>query len=377
MKFTVKKAVILDALEKAVKGLANTTSIPILGGILLEISNDELVLTGSSNDTTVREVVPVDNEDIILETPGATVLQRKTLEIIKKMKDGDITFSTDEKDFTTITSKSVEFEIAGHDAKEFPVLPEIDKGQKASIILNGKEFQDIVRKTSFCAATSETRPLLQAVLFDIKSDCINFTATDSHRLGRVIYPSSNNEVECQYPVPSDSVVKMTKVFDFTLDVEIFVLSNSQAVFRNGKTTFYCRLLEGNYPDTSRLIPTDFQTEIRLNRKEFEKALEQCAILADDGKNSVVKMEIQGLMVSLKSAVSQRGKGKVEISYSDFVGEELAISFSSKYALDSVKAYDSEEVTLQFMGAMRPFIIKPVQAAGGLNSIQLILPVRTN
>lgn len=376
MKFSIKKSVILEGLEKSAKGIANSSSIPILGGILLEVTSEEIILTGASMDTSIRVVLSVDTEEIVVEQPGATVLQKKSVDIVKKLKDGDVVFETDKKDFTTITSYSVEFEIAGHRADEFPKLPEISKDEQTTIVLNGKEFQDIVKKTSFCAAVTDTRPILRAVLFDIKEDCIDFTATDSHRLGKVTLPSVKNKVENKYPIPSQSVIQMTRVFDFSLDVEIFFQSDTQVIFRNGNTTFFCRLLEGNYPDTSRLIPSEFKTEITLNRKELERALEQCSILADDGKNSVVKMEIKGLMVSLKSAVSQRGKGKVEIVYSNFEGEELKISFSSKYVLDAVKSYDTEEVLIQFQGEMRPFLIKPVQPNGGINGFQLILPVRT-
>jgi DNA polymerase-3 subunit beta len=378
MKFTIKRLVIEEGLEKASKGIAKTTNLPILTGILLKVTEEEVVLTASSSDTSIKIVLPVDNDDIVVETPGATVLQIKALEIVKKFKGDEVVFETDEKDFTTITSKKAEFEIAGFNSEEFPKLPEVSKGSQPSFVLNGKEFLDMIRKTSFCASTNETRPILQAVLFDISKDCINFVATDSHRLGKVTRSSQNDE-EQKFPIPSKSLTDMSKVFDFELDIEVFVQSNVQLVFRNGNTIFYSRLLEGNYPDTSRLIPeNEFKSELTLNRKELEESLEQISILAEDGKkNAVARMEIEGLMVSIKSTASQRSKGKVELAYSNFEGEPLTISFSCKFVLDAVKSFNNtEEVVLQFQGPMKPFLITPVESKDSMESIQLVLPVRT-
>lgn len=380
MKFSANKSVILEGLEKASKGVAKTSVLPILVGILLKVTEEEVIITGSSNDMSIKVVIPVDNENVIVEKIGETVLQKKIVDIVKKLKNGDVVFETDEKDLTTITSNSVEFELPGYEAAEFPKLPEIPKDAQASIVLNGKEFQEVVRKTSFCAMTSDNRPILQSVMFDVREDCIHFYATDVHRLGLVTLPSIQKKEERKYPIPSKAVVEMTKVFDLDLDIELFSLSDTQAVFRNGNTIFTSRLLEGKYPEIVSIIPKDFGTVITLNRKELEQALEQMSVLVEEGNSSsVVTMEIEGLMMTLQSSASQRGKGKVDVAFNNIEGEPLTISYAGKLALDGVKSITSEEINLYFVGDMKPIIIKPVAAEsdGNKDHLYMLSPVRSH
>ncbi len=375
MKFTINKNVILEGLEKVAKAVPSTSTIPILNGMLLQVTQEEIVLTGSNSETSVRTVIPVDGEEAHIEKTGQTVLTKKALDIVKKLKNGSIVFETDEKDYTTIQTQDgkVEFTVAGFDAEEYPKLPNIDKDEEPVLSLEAKVFQDIIRKTAFNAADTEVRPILQAVLMDIQADCINFTATDSHRLGRYTLPHKS-EKEAQYPVPASNLAMMLRVFDFSKDIEIYMLSDTQGVFRNGNTTYFTRLIDGNYPDTSKLLPKEFKTTIQLNRKELEQSLEQMAILGES-KNHVVLLEVEGMMTSLKSKSTQSGKGKVEMAHIDLDGDDkFKISFSSRYALDAIKSISEEEVRLEFTGDMRPFLVRPAESKGDF--LNLILPVRT-
>lgn len=378
MKFTIQKSLIQQGLEKASKGVAKSQAQPIFNGILLQVTEEEIILTGASYDTSIKVVLEVDNEETKVEVPGATVLQIKALDIVKKLKDGEVIFETDDKDLTTISTNSVEFELPGQVADEFPKLPGISKDNRPIITFKGKEFQDIARKTTFCASTSDNRPILQAVMFDIKSDCSHFISTDVSRIGFVsISSSSKDQEEIKMPIPSKAVVEMTKVFDFNKDVELFSLSETQAVLRNGNTIFTSRLLEGKYPVTKELIPTQSTTKITVNRKEFEQALEQMSVLVEDGNtSSVVKMTIEGLMFSLQSSASQKGKGKVDVPYVNFEGEPLVIGYSGKFALDGIKSFQSDEIDIRFGGAQKPILITPTGDIDfNLDCLYMLSPVR--
>jgi DNA polymerase-3 subunit beta len=134
------------------------------------------------------------------------------------------------------------------------------------------------------------------------------------------------------------------------------------------------LLEGNYPDTSRLIPNESKTNVTVNTKEFLHAIDRASLLAREGRNNVVKLStIEGGIIEISSNTPEVGKVVEEIQSEAIDGEELKISFSAKYMMDALKALEGADIRVSFTGAMRPFVIRPLHDE---TILQLILPVRT-
>ncbi len=134
------------------------------------------------------------------------------------------------------------------------------------------------------------------------------------------------------------------------------------------------MLEGNYPETSRLIPTESKTDITVNTKEFLQAIDRASLLAREGRNNVVKLTAdEGGEMEVSSNTPEIGKVVEEIQSQSIAGEELKISFSAKYMMDALKALEGTDITISFTGAMRPFVIRPLHDE---TTLQLILPVRT-
>ncbi len=153
-----------------------------------------------------------------------------------------------------------------------------------------------------------------------------------------------------------------------------VITEYQVLFRTKHLLFFSRLLEGNYPDTTRLIPAESKTDIFVNTKEFLQAIDRASLLARDGRNNVVKLStLEQAMLEISSNSPEIGKVVEEVQCEKVDGEELKISFSAKYMMDALKALDSTEIKISFTGAMRPFLIRTVNDE---SIIQLILPVRT-
>ena len=140
--------------------------------------------------------------------------------------------------------------------------------------------------------------------------------------------------------------------------------------------FQSRLLEGNYPETSKLVPTDFPIVIKFNKENLSTAIERASLLSNrDGNNSIVKLALrQDNIVEISSNSPEIGKVLEEVYPVDQIeGSPIKIAFSSKYILEALKVFNSSEVTINFTGEIRPFILKGEYDE---NMIQLILPVRT-
>ncbi|WP_201715485.1 DNA polymerase III subunit beta [Rossellomorea arthrocnemi] len=377
MNFEVNKDVIVEGFKKVSKVLSNNTSIPILGGILLEASMEELCLTASNSSETIRHCIPVDGADLNVLGTGKTVIPKSVVDIVKKCNK-EIHFTLEGYSLNLISGKK-DFNFNCLDPEEYPKLP-MYKLDRPTFTLKGNEFHDMIRKTAYAASTSETRPILQGVCFELQDGNCRMVCTDSHRLARVNQKSASEKDALKVVVPAKSFDNATKVFDLSQDVDVFIENQNHILFRNHGTMFLSRLLDGSYPDTSRLIPESHKSVMTINRAELFDSIDSLKEIASasDSNNSsgVVKLHVNGV-ATFTTASNQRGKGKIVLPYDHLDGDDdFTISFSCKYALDALKTLDSDLVEMKFQGDMRPFLICPVGEHEALEELQLILPVRT-
>lgn len=374
MQLTINPTVLGEALKKVEKVVNPKHGTPILQGIYMEVTEQEIVFVGSDANESFRYMVPVDGENVEVIKPGKTVVSKQITEVLKKFKK-DISMNLDGH-LLAITSGRSKFDMNTFDPEEYPKLPSYAIEQP-TFSFKGTEFHAITKKTVFAASESETRPVLTGVCLDMSGDCMNFVSTDSHRLGRVKTTSKSGK-EMKFVIPAKSLDKLNKTFDLAEDVHVYCESDNQIIFRNGPLVFYCRLLEGNYPDTSRLIPSEFKSELKINRKVFLEELEivrGIAVSTDNGKNGIVKLHVNGA-ATISSHTAQTGKGQSVVEYESIEGEETEydISFSAKYLIDALKAIDDDFVFFKYQGNMRPFLVTPCEST--IDELQLILPVRT-
>ena len=200
-------------------------------------------------------------------------------------------------------------------------------------------------------------------------------ATDSHRLSQKKIILEKNADNFDVVIPSRSLKEFIAVFTDDIEtVEVF-FSNNQILFRSENISFYTRLLEGNYPDTDRLIPTEFTSEVTFNTTNLRHAMERARLLSNATQNGTVKLEISSKLVSAHVNSPEVGRVNEEIDTESISGDDLIISFNPTYLIDALKAIDSEKITISFISSVRPFTLLPGEKDE--NFIQLITPVRTN
>lgn len=372
MQLKINSSLLTEAFKKVEKVVNPKHSIPVLQGIYMEATEEELIFIGSDSNESFLYHIPVDGQSIDVIKPGKTVLSKQITELAKKFKK-DIQMNL-EGFKLYVKSGRTEFDLNTFDPEEYPKLPQFDI-EKPTLTIKGTDFNEYIKKTAFAASESEIRPILQGVCLQLSEGSMNFVSTDSHRLGR-IQASAEHDKELKLVIPAKSADKLTKTLDLQDDVFVYCESDNQVIFRSGALIFYCRLLEGTYPDTSRLIPTDFKAEMKISRKAFLNELEivkGIADSADNGKGGVVRLHVNGA-ATLSSHTAQTGKGKAVVEYESLEGEDdFTISFSAKYMVDALKALDDEFVNFKYQGNMRPFLLTPCDAKH--DELQLILPVR--
>lgn len=379
MKFVIQKDRLVQSVQDVMKAVSSRTTIPILTGIKIVADDQGVSLTGSDSDISIKSFIPTVEEDIQIATiqeSGAVVLQAKFFsEIVKKLPLDTVEIEVTNKSNyqTVIRSGQTEFNLNGLDPDEYPHLPQIEDGNVFQ--LPADLMKTIIRQTVFAVSTSETRPILTGVNWKVEGNELTCVATDSHRLAlRKAAVETEFKEAHSVVIPGKSLSELSKILDDTSDPVEIVFTENQVLFKMKHILFFSRLLEGNYPETSRLIPTDSKTMIELNTKEFLQAIDRASLLAREGRNNVVKLcTIEQNEIEISSNSPEIGKVIELVKSQRIEGEELKISFSAKYMMDALKALEDTEIRIQFTGAMRPFVIRPLMDD---SILQLILPVRT-
>ena len=377
MKFIIQRDKLVQGVQDVMKAVSSRTTIPILTGIKIVAHTEGVTLTGSDSDISIESFIPAEEdgkEFVEIVQAGSVVLQAKFFsEIVKKLPMDIVEIEVGNHHSTIIRSGKAEFSLNGLDAEEYPHLPQIEENNIFKIPTD--LLKAMIRQTVFAVSTSETRPILTGVNWKLENGELICIATDSHRLAlRKAMINSENLSSHHAVIPGKSLSELSKILDDTNEPIEIVITENQVLFKAKNLLFFSRLLDGNYPDTSRLIPADSKTNLTLNSKEFLQAIDRASLLAKEARNNVVKLStLSDGMIEVSSNSPEIGKVSEEIQAEEVEGEELKISFSAKYVMDALKALEGTEINVNFTGAMRPFVIRTKDDD---SMLQLILPVRT-
>ncbi|MBU5441966.1 DNA polymerase III subunit beta [Paenibacillus sp. MSJ-34] len=378
MKLTIYKNELNEAIQHVSKAITSRTTIPILHGIKIDVTHQGVTLTASDTDISIQSFIPLeDGKRTIarIEKTGSVVLPAKFfVDIIKKLPLEDVEIEVKEHFQTFIRSGSTDIQMVGLDPEEFPVLPTIEGNQ--TITINGDLLKTVIKQTVFAISTNESTPILTGILWTLKDNELKFMATDRVRLAsRSVRLDTNEDVQFNNVVISGKTLnELSKIVpDQNTLVEI-VVSDNQVLFKIDRVLFYSRILDGVYPDVSKVIPQNYKTELTLDTKKLTDAIDRAYLLSREEKTNIVRlMTKEDGTIEISSSSSELGKVTEQLDVKEFTGEPLKISFNSKYMLDVLKVIDSEYIFLGFTGAMSPIIIIPKEHS---DSLHLILPYRT-
>lgn len=374
MKFTINRNLFLDNLNNVMRAISAHTTIPILAGIKLDLSDESLVLTGSNTDISIQIAIPV-NEDLTVDSTGSIVLPARFFsEIVKKLPGKDFSFEVGTSFQTKIKSENSDFTINGLDANNYPRLPEI--GSASTFEISGKTFRKIINETTFAVASQESRQILTGVRFAFAADGIKAVATDSHRLSqRKIALEKGPKTKADLIIPGKNLAELAHIIGET-DPQITVNSGeNQVLFKIGNISFYSRLLEGTYPNTDRLLPTESTTQAEFDIAALSHALDRASLLTHAGRNNVVKLtlDVDNQTVKLQGN-AEIGNVEEKIGFKSLAGDNLTISFNPDYLQAALRASVTDSIILKFTQPLRPFTVLPGKK--DVDFIQLITPVRT-
>lgn len=375
--FSINKNLFLQALNTTKRAISHKNAIPILSTVKIDVTNEGITLIGSNGQISIENFISIKNENAgLLVTSSGSILLEATffINVVSSLPDITLDFKEIDQKQIVLTSGKSEITLKGKDADQYPRIQEISASNP--LVLETRVLKNIINETAFAASTQESRPILTGVHFVLtENKNLKTVATDSHRMSQKQIILEKNGDNFDVVIPSRSLREFSAVFTDDIETVEIYFTNNQLLFRSENISFYTRLLEGNYPDTDRLIPTDFNNIITFDTNNLRYAMERARLLSNATQNGTVKLEIINGVVSAHVNSPEVGRVNEEIDTESISGQDLTISFNPTYLIDSLKAIDSEKVTISFISAVRPFTLVPNDDTE--NFIQLITPVRTN
>ena len=375
MKLTIKKEILLDALNKVSKAISTKNLIPVLAGIKFELTKKRLTLTASDNEITIQTYIDcTNNDDVIVGDEGNIIIQGKyVLDIVRKLPDEFINIEVVDELKILIYTENSEFNLNGISEGEYPSIS-LEESKK-KIDVNCNIFKDIVNQTAFAASNEETKPVLTGINFNIVGNILECNCTDSYRLARkVVTLDKASEENYNIVIPSHNIIEFSRLINDSEDdiVEVHIFNN-KVLFKYGSLLFQTRLINGTYPNTSNLLPNEVNLVITANLNEFYSVIDRASILTSDKDKNIVTLETDGDTLLLKSSSLEIGRVEEKMKISKNNKDDIRISFSAKYMMEALKSFSSDTIDINYVGEVKPIIVK---ASEDETLTQLVLPIRT-
>ena len=374
MKFTIKKEVLMEAINKVSKAISSRNVIPVLAGIKFELTSKKLVLTASDNDITIQTFINCDDEDIIkVKEEGSIIIQGKYIsDIVRKLPDKYINIEVVDELKILIYTENSEFNLNGISESEYP---NIDLGEsKSHIELSPSVLKEIVNQTAFATSIDENKAILNGINFNITGDMLECNATDSYRLARKVIKLDKVSKENQnIVIPSRNLVEFTRIIDDSDEMVEIHIFNNKILFKYQNLLFQSRLINGTYPNTSNLLPKDHLVKLHFNINNFYDVVDRVSILTSDKDKNTVTLETDGNNLIMKSSSAEIGRVEEKMTITKDQEIDVKVSFSSKYMMDALKSFNTETVELYFVGEIKPILLKSDEDE---SLTQLVLPIRT-
>ena len=366
MRFKCSADALIEGLQIATKALPGRTPNQILEGVLIETEGGEVVLTCSDERITIVTRIEAD-----ISEQGRGVVPGKLFnEVVRRLSEGDIDISMNDRFVFTVRGSGSRTNIAGQDPDLYPALPHLDNERE--IALPQDMLKDMIQKTEFAIAIDDMREVLTGCLLEIAGGDVTMVALDGFRLA--LRRSRTSDVLEQFSaiIPGRAVGDIGKLLSD--DPEAFAnlsFGGNKLHIRLEKTEIYVILVEGEYVQYRQILPQRFATRVVVDLEPFRKGIDRAALIAREGNNNLLILKIAAGEMAIESH-SQIGDvfEKLEVQQE---GADLNIAFNVKYLTDVVRFIDAEQIEINLNNAISPCIITPV---GDPDYVHLVLPVRT-
>ena len=366
MKLICSKSNLLHGVNIVSKAVPTRTTMAILECILIDASANEIKLT--ANDMELGIETKIEGE---IAERGVIALDAKIFsEIVRKLPDSDVTIETDASFKTTITCEKAKFNIVGKSGDDFSYIPYIERNEP--IVMSQFTLKEVIRQTIFSIADNDNNKLMTGELFEIEENDLKVVSLDGHRISIRNIELKNNYSHKKVVVPGKTLQEVSKILPGSAEDEVSIfLTDNHIVFEFENTTVVSRLIEGEYFKIEQMLSSDYETKVKINKRELLDCIDRATLLVKEGDKKPITMNITDGTMELKIN-SFIGSMNEDIDIAK-EGKDILIGFNPKFFIDALRVIDEEEVTLYMVNPKAPCFIKDDEGT----FIYLILPVNFN
>lgn len=363
MKISAARGELLEALSVVGKGLSSRTTLPILSGILLSASGEDLVLQSTDLEVSIRNAVAAN-----VEKEGQTVVPgRLVSDIVRSLPEAAVTIDATARDHAVISCGQSSFTVRTLSPDDFPKFPEVKADKTATIPT--ETLVSVVRQVSKAVSRDETRPILTGVLTVIEGDVLRMVATDSYRLAvRQVTLGAAVAEGLEVVIPGKAMEEVPKLAGSAEEVRLGV-SENQVVFEFGRTVYVSRRIEGNFPNYRQLIPKERETVVTVAKDELLDAVKRVSLMAQH--NAPLRLKVTESTLTLSAQTADIGEATEDLMVQT-EGKDVEIAFNHAFLLDGVAAVVSDQLTVEILSPLKPGVLHPV---GDEELTYLLMPVR--
>ncbi len=363
MKIICSKSNLLNGVQIVSKAVPNKTTMSILECILVDTTKGCITLTANDMELGIETTIEGD----ILEK-GIIALDAKIfLEIVRKLPDNEIVIETDPSYKTTITCEKAKFTIIGKSGEDFSYLPLIER--EDSIIISQFTLKEVVRQTIFSISDNDNNKLMTGELFDINNNILKVVSLDGHRISIRKIELKNSYEPKKVVVPGKTLNEVSKILPGGADSDVSIFFTSKhIVFEFDQTTVVSRLIEGEYFRIDQMLSSDYETKVKVNKRELLSCIDRATLLVKEGdkKPIIIRITDESMELKINSLLGSMNE-EIDIEKN---GKDLMIGFNPKFLIDALRVIDDEEVYLYMVNPKAPCFIKNPEES----YIYLILPV---
>lgn len=366
MKLICSKSNLLHGVNIVSKAVPTRTTMAILECILIDASANEIKLT--ANDMELGIETKIEGE---IAERGVIALDAKIFsEIVRKLPDSDVTIETDASFKTTITCEKAKFNIVGKSGDDFSYIPYIERNEP--IVMSQFTLKEVIRQTIFSIADNDNNKLMTGELFEIEENDLKVVSLDGHRISIRNIELKNNYSHKKVVVPGKTLQEVSKILPGSAEDEVSIfLTDNHIVFEFENTTVVSRLIEGEYFKIEQMLSSDYETKVKINKRELLDCIDRATLLVKEGDKKPIIMNITDGTMELKIN-SFIGSMNEDIDIQK-EGKDIMIGFNPKFILDALRVIDDESIDIYLVNPKAPCFIRDEEQ----RYIYLILPVNFN
>ena len=365
MRFTCEKSMLVTGLNITGRAVAQKSSLSVIEGILCR-AGAGLSLTGYNMETAITYQIDAEVTDA-----GECILPSKLFgDIIRRLPEGPVTVVVDDNFKVSIRAGYASFTISAENADDYPELPDVGTGR--SIVIPQSALKNLISGTIFAVSENQGRPIHTGVKFEVEDDRISAIAVDGFRLARRTYHTDEPTGRTMaYVVPAQGLKEVEKILVDGDENVSFTMGQKHIMYQIGNATLICRLLEGEFLDWKKVVPTNCPVKLTAHVSDLVSSIERVGLIVSEKYKSPVRCVFGNQVVYLRTNTTI-GAAEDQCSLAGD-GKELEIGFNVRYLADALKAIPSEEVVLELTNGLSPIVLTPADKKNDYS--YMVLPVR--